>query len=66
MSGTHSGRLGICVILLALWSPIAAMADAGHPLEPLDLSSPRATLNSFLTMGDATVEGGQVLHCNIF
>jgi MscS family membrane protein len=53
MSGTHSGRLGICVILLALWSPIAAMADAGHPLEPLDLSSPRATLNSFLTMGDA-------------
>ena len=53
MPGTHTGRLGICVILLALWSPVA---DAAHPLEPLDLSSPRATLNSFLTMGDATYQ----------
>jgi hypothetical protein len=40
------------VILLVLWSPIAGMADAGHPLEPLDLSSPKATSNSFLTAGD--------------
>jgi hypothetical protein len=30
-----------------------AMAAAGHPLEPLDLSSPRAILNSFLKTGDA-------------
>jgi MscS family membrane protein len=37
---------------MVLWSPIAGMADAGHPLEPLDLSSPKATLNSFLTAGD--------------
>jgi MscS family membrane protein len=28
------------------------MADSKHPLEPLDMSSPRATLNSFLTTGD--------------
>ena len=41
------------MLLLALWSPVAGVADAGHPLEPLDLSSPRATLNSFLTTGDA-------------
>jgi hypothetical protein len=53
MSGTYSGRLHIYVMLLALWSPVAGVADAGHPLEPRDLSSPRATLNSFLTTGDA-------------
>ena len=53
MSFKHSRRLHICVLLLALWSPVAGVADAGHPLEPLDLSSPRATLNSFLTTGDA-------------
>jgi MscS family membrane protein len=29
------------------------MADSKHPLEPLDMSSPRATLNNFLTTGDA-------------
>jgi MscS family membrane protein len=40
-------------MLLALWSPVAGVADTGHPLEPLDLSSPRATLNTFLTTGDA-------------
>jgi MscS family membrane protein len=40
-------------MLLALWSPVAGGADAAHPLEPLDLSSPRATLNTFLTTGDA-------------
>jgi MscS family membrane protein len=53
MSVKYSGRLHICVILLALWSPIAGAADAGYPLEPQDLSSPRATLNTFLTTGDA-------------
>jgi MscS family membrane protein len=40
-------------MLLALWLPVAGVADDSHPLEPLDLSSPRATLNSFLTTGDA-------------
>jgi MscS family membrane protein len=40
-------------MLLALWSPLAAVAQTPHPLEPPDLSSPRATLNSFLTTGDA-------------
>ena len=30
----------------ALWSPVAGVADTGHPLEPLDLSSPRATLDA--------------------
>jgi MscS family membrane protein len=49
-------RLHICVLLLALWLPIAGLADTGHPLEPLDLSSPRATLNSFLTAGDTFVQ----------
>ncbi len=40
-------------MLFALWSPIVGVADARHPLKPLDLSSPRATLNSFLTTSDA-------------
>jgi MscS family membrane protein len=40
-------------MLLTLWTPAAVAADARHPLEPLDLSSPRATLNTFLTTGDA-------------
>ena len=41
------------MLLLALCSSVANAADARHPLEPLDLSSPRATLNSLLTSGDA-------------
>jgi MscS family membrane protein len=53
MSGKYSGCLRLWVILLALWSPVAGMADTGHPLEPPDLSSPRATLNTFLSTGDA-------------
>jgi MscS family membrane protein len=53
MSAKYSGRLPICVLLLALWSPVAGAADTGHPLAPLDLSSPRATLINFLTTGDA-------------
>ena len=53
MTGKHSRRLGVCGMLFALWLPIVGVADARHPLEPLDLSSPRATLNSFLTTGDA-------------
>jgi MscS family membrane protein len=53
MRTKYSERFGICVTLLVWWWPIAVVADAGHPLEPLDLSSPRATLNTFLTTGDA-------------
>ena len=52
MTGQHSRWVGLCVILLSLLLPTAAMADSKHPLEPLDMSSPRATLNSFLTTGD--------------
>jgi MscS family membrane protein len=53
MLSHYSGRLPVC-LLLVLWTTVAGAAgDAGHPLEPLDLSSPRATLNSFLaTMDD--------------
>ena len=53
MAGRYSGRSWICAILLTLWSPAAGAADARHPLEPPDLSSPRATLNHFLKTGDA-------------
>ena len=52
MPGKYSGPLWICLMLLALASPAAGAADARYPLEPLDLSSPRATLNSLLTAGD--------------
>jgi MscS family membrane protein len=40
-------------MLLALWCPVDGVTDDGNPLEPLDLSSPRATLNNFLTTSDA-------------
>jgi len=43
-----------CGVLCLLLSTVARAADTGeHPLEPPDLSSPRATLNTFLTTGDA-------------
>ena len=48
-----SRQLWICILQLALLAPSVALADAEHPLEPLDLSSPRATLHSFLMTGDA-------------
>jgi MscS family membrane protein len=53
MSGTTTRRLWICILQLALLAPSGALADATHPLEPPDLSSPRATLNTFLTTADA-------------
>ena len=53
MTGRFSGLLCICVLQVALLAPFIVRAEAGHPLEPLDLSSPRATLNSFLTTGDS-------------
>jgi MscS family membrane protein len=37
-----------CVAALLSGLPLPAHADAVHPLEPVDLSSPRATLYSFL------------------
>jgi hypothetical protein len=52
MSDKYSRISWICVMLLALWSPTAALANDKHPLEPQDLSSPKATLNTFLKTGD--------------
>lgn len=43
----------LCLLLLFLYAPVCGAARLGHPLEPLDLSSPRATLNSLLGTGDA-------------
>ena len=53
MSFKHLGRLHLWAILLVLCLPVKGVADDAHPLEPLDLSSPRATLNDFLTASDA-------------
>lgn len=53
---THSGHLIRCLLLLMLCSPFNVIADSLHPLEPVDLSSPRATLNNFLKMGDAVYQ----------
>ena len=39
-------------MLLLLGLPTVVTADTQHPLEPQDFSSPRATLNSFLSTGD--------------
>ena len=43
-------RIRLLGLLLLLF--IAGIAGAGHPLEPLDTSSPRATLESFLAVTD--------------
>jgi MscS family membrane protein len=56
MSRPYSIRSWVSVILLALWLPTAVPADVVHPLEPVNLSSPRATLNSFLTLSDAAYQ----------
>ncbi len=53
MKFRHSGWANFFVLLLSLWLSTAALADSDHPLEPMDLSSPRATLGNFLAMGDA-------------
>jgi hypothetical protein len=39
-------------LMLSLGFPLIVSADTRHPLEPLDFSSPRATLNTFLTTAD--------------
>ena len=41
------------LILLLFWSAVAKATDDTNPLQPLDLSSPRATLDNFLTRMDA-------------
>jgi len=43
-------RTGATLLLLGL--PTFVTADTQHPLAPPDFSSPRATLNTFLTTGD--------------
>jgi len=54
MSVKGRARLLCYGALCLLLSTVAWAADTGeHPLEPPDLSSPRATLNTFLTTGDA-------------
>ena len=40
-------------MLMLLWSALAIASENMHPLEPLDLSSPRATLENFLNKTDA-------------
>ena len=43
-------EIGAVLLLLGLSHLVTA--DTQHPLEPPDFSSPRATLNTFLTTGD--------------
>jgi MscS family membrane protein len=49
-------RLPCLALALAAWAMPAAGADAAHPLRPVDRSSPRATLETFLAAGDAVVD----------
>ena len=47
-------RLRLGVLILVWWTTLTAIAGTdAHPLEPMDLSSPRATLKSFFSAGDA-------------
>ena len=52
----HLNHLTICMMLLILCLPVTASADNNHPLMPMDLSSPRATLKSFIDMSDAAFQ----------
>jgi len=56
MSDNYIKRLWVYFMVLILWLPSSILADVKHPLEPLDLSSPRATLNSFLTTVDTAFQ----------
>ncbi len=49
-------RTWVCAFLVALWPLFAQAGQSSHPLEPLDLSSPRATLQTFLEQGDEIYE----------
>ena len=50
----YLNRLSICIILFCCLSiSTSAAAEEKNPLQPMDLSSPRATLKSFLDAGDA-------------
>ena len=54
--------LGLLLLLLAVMTARGLYAaDNGHPLEPVDTSSPRATLNSLLTSVDGVLKllGGE-------
>jgi MscS family membrane protein len=53
MLGKYSKRLHICLMSLLLVSSATGANHTDRPLEPLDLSSPRATMNSLLATGDA-------------
>ena len=48
--------LSICLMVLTLHLPCAISAESSHPLEPMDLSSPRATLNTFMELGDTAYQ----------
>ena len=52
--GAKSDRLSVRVVLTALLIGIASAANAGddYPLRPPDTSSPRATLQGFITTTD--------------
>jgi MscS family membrane protein len=41
---------------------MAALAENSYPLEPMDLSSPRSTLNSFLHAGDTAYQQGSKIY----
>ncbi len=56
MWNKYLNLLANCLIFLTLYLPSAVSAEIDNPLEPMDLSSPRATLNSFLDAGDAVYQ----------
>ena len=56
MSDKYIKRLWVYFMVLVLCLPVSILADVKYPLEPLDLSSPRATLKSFLTTVDTAFQ----------
>ncbi len=60
----HLPGLASLLLFLTLLSAPALQADPQFPLEPIDTSSPRATLNSFISNADTVFEimGGKYWH----
>ncbi len=56
MFNKYLHSLSTCLMLLTLYLPCAISAETSHPLEPMDLSSPRATLNTFMELGDTAYQ----------
>jgi MscS family membrane protein len=58
----HLKKINLFLFLFVLWAPAYVMAEGRYLLEPMDLSSPRSTLSSFMEQGDANYQKAEALY----